>query len=70
MSDACERNGHDFQPISNPYYKVTGERKKLPPFTMKKDYSVKYMMLCCPLCGGTKEIIHKDKRFSLDQVKL
>lgn len=71
MHPACVAKGHALEPVSDPYYKVTGELRirRLPFLGIKKDKSVKYLMLCCSQCGITKEIIHLDRRYSLDQVK-
>jgi hypothetical protein len=66
---ACQRHGHRYEPVSAPYHKVTGERRRFPPFGMKRDRTVRYLMLMCTQCGDTKEIIHRDRRFSLAQCK-
>jgi len=65
----CVEGHHRFIPISSPYYKVTGEKRRFG-LGMKKDRSVTYLMLLCESCGETLEITLKDKRYSLDQVNI
>ena len=65
---ACQRHGHHYRLASNPYRKVTGEKRRL--FGMKKDKSTVYVMLYCTQCAKTKEIIQIDHRFGLDQIDL
>lgn len=67
----CELHGHHYNLASNPYRKVTGEKRLrfLPFLGMKRDKSTRYVTLFCNQCGITKEILQVDVRFGLQQAE-
>ena len=68
----CGDYGHHYRLASNPYRKVTGERRFrfLSIFGMKKDKATRYVMLYCTQCGKQKEILQVDQRFGMEQLHL
>jgi hypothetical protein len=65
----CQEHGHSYRLASNPYRKVTGERRWLRIFGMRKDKSTRYVTLFCTQCADVKEILQIDQRFGLEQIK-